>query len=54
MLDEASTNLSIGPKQLIAISRAMIANPAILILDEAMSNIDTITDLLIQDKLKSK
>lgn len=51
-LDEASTTLSEGQKQLLTISRAMIANPTILILDEATSNIDTVTELLIQDSLK--
>lgn len=51
-LDEASTILSEGQKQLLTISRAMIANPTILILDEATSNIDTVTELLIQDSLK--
>lgn len=52
MLDEASTTLSEGQKQLLTISRAMIADPTILILDEATSNIDTVTELLIQDSLK--
>ena len=51
-LDEDGSILSQGQKQLIAISRAMIANPSILILDEATSNIDTVTELLIQDSLK--
>lgn len=51
-LDEASGILSEGQKQLLTISRAMIADPAILILDEATSNIDTVTELLIQDSLK--
>lgn len=51
-LDEASGILSEGQKQLLTISRAMIADPAILILDEATSNIDTVTELLILDSLK--
>lgn len=51
-LDEAGSILSQGQKQLLTISRAMIANPSILILDEATSNIDTVTELLIQDSLK--
>lgn len=52
VLDEKNTTLSVGQKQLLTISRAMIADPAILILDEATSNIDTVTELLIQDSLK--
>src|SRR5699024_5784130 len=51
-LDEASTILSEGQKQLLAISRALIANPLSVILDEATSNIATVTELLIQDILK--
>src|SRR5690606_9349245 len=51
-LDESGSILSQGQKQLIAISRAMLKNPSILILDEATSNIDTVTELLIQDSLK--
>lgn len=52
VLDADGSNLSQGQKQLIAIARAMIREPAILILDEATSNIDTITELHIQDALK--
>lgn len=51
-LDESGSILSQGQKQLIAISRAMLKKPSILILDEATSNIDTVTELLIQDSLK--
>lgn len=52
MLDTEGTSISQGQKQLLTVARAMIANPSILILDEATSNIDTITELKIQDGLK--
>jgi len=52
MLDQDGTSISQGQKQLLTIARAMIAEPSILILDEATSNIDTITELKIQDALK--
>jgi ATP-binding cassette, subfamily B, multidrug efflux pump len=47
-LNEAATNLSQGQKQLLTIARAFLADPAILILDEATSSVDTRTELLIQ------
>lgn len=52
LLKENGSNVSQGQKQLIAIARAMIRNPAVLILDEATSNIDTITEVHIQEALK--
>lgn len=52
ILTHEGSMLSQGQRQLIAISRAIIAKPKILILDEATSNIDTVTELLIQDSLK--
>lgn len=52
VLTQEGSMLSQGQKQLLAISRAIIAKPKILILDEATSNIDTVTELLIQDSLK--
>ena len=54
MINEEASNLSNGQKQLLTIARAMIADPKILILDEATSSVDTRTELLIQkamDKL---
>jgi len=48
MIDEESSNLSAGEKQLITIARAFLADPAILILDEATSSVDTRTEVLVQ------
>jgi len=48
VIDEEANNLSQGQKQLITIARAMLANPPLLILDEATSSVDTRTELLIQ------
>jgi ATP-binding cassette subfamily B multidrug efflux pump len=48
---EGGTLLSIGQKQLLSFARALLADPRILILDEATSNIDTQTEKVIQDAL---
>jgi ATP-binding cassette subfamily B multidrug efflux pump len=48
VLDEEASNISQGQKQLLTIARAILADPAVLILDEATSNVDTRTEVLIQ------
>ena len=52
MISEDSDNISAGEKQLITIARAMVANPPMMILDEATSNVDTRTEQLIQDSFE--
>ena len=47
-IEEGSTNLSQGQRQLISIARAAVANPPVMILDEATSSIDTRTETLVQ------
>lgn len=49
MISENSDNISAGEKQLLTIARAMVADPPMMILDEATSNVDTRTEQLIQD-----
>ena len=51
MLTEGGSNLSQGQRQLISIARAVLADPKILILDEATSSIDTRTEMHIQDAM---
>jgi ATP-binding cassette subfamily B protein len=51
-LHERGQNLSVGQRQLIAFARAVIADPRILILDEATANVDTRTEVVIQNALK--
>lgn len=51
VINEDATNLSQGQKQLLTIARAFLADPAILILDEATSSVDTRTELLIQQAM---
>jgi ABC-type multidrug transport system fused ATPase/permease subunit len=52
-VNERGSKLSVGQRQLIAFARALCADPALLILDEATSNIDTYTEALIQNALKT-
>ncbi len=49
VISEDSDNISAGEKQLLTIARAMVADPPMMILDEATSNVDTRTEQLIQD-----
>lgn len=51
-ISEDSDNISAGEKQLVTIARAMVADPPMMILDEATSNVDTRTEQLIQDSLE--
>ncbi len=51
VVSEHGSNFSQGQRQLIAIARAVLANPSILILDEATSSVDTRTEMQIQDAL---
>jgi ATP-binding cassette subfamily B protein len=53
VLNEESTNISQGQKQLLTIARAILADPKILILDEATSSVDTRTEILIQKAMDS-
>ena len=51
VLDETASNISQGQRQLITIARAFLANPDVLILDEATSSVDTRTEALIQNAM---
>lgn len=53
VIDESSTNISQGQKQLLTIARAFLSNPRILILDEATSSVDTRTEILIQKGMEN-
>ena len=52
IINETSSNISQGQKQLLTIARAFLANPKILILDEATSSVDTRTEVLIQEGME--
>ena len=51
VLDDDASNVSAGERQLLTIARAFLADPAILILDEATSSVDTRTEVLIQEAM---
>jgi len=53
VIDDEGSNVSAGQKQLITIARAFLAEPSILILDEATSSVDTRTEVLIQRAMNS-
>ena len=53
VLNEEASNISEGQRQLLAIARAVLADPAILILDEATSSVDTRTELAIQSAMRA-
>lgn len=53
VLNEEATNISQGQKQLLTIARAILANPTVLILDEATSSVDTRTEVLIQKGMEN-
>ncbi len=53
VLEEDAANLSAGEKQLLTIARAFVAQPSVLILDEATSSVDTRTERLLQQAMAS-
>jgi ATP-binding cassette subfamily B multidrug efflux pump len=52
MIQEGSSNISIGQRQLISFARTLLTNPRLLVLDEATSSIDPYTELVVQNALK--
>ncbi|MDR1067154.1 MAG: ABC transporter ATP-binding protein/permease [Clostridiales bacterium] len=53
IIDEEASNISKGQKQLLTIARAMLAKPSIMILDEATSAVDTLTEALVQEAMET-
>ncbi|MEM2050454.1 MAG: ATP-binding cassette domain-containing protein [Thermoproteota archaeon] len=52
MIQEGSSNISIGQRQMISFARTLLANPELLVLDEATSSVDPYTELIIQRALR--
>jgi ABC-type multidrug transport system fused ATPase/permease subunit len=52
LIRERGRNLSVGQRQLIAFARAFLADPRILIMDEATANIDTLTEVIVQQGVR--
>ena len=53
-VEEGGSNFSAGEKQLLCLARAMLANPRLLVLDEATSSVDSTTDKFVQQMLRSQ
>ena len=53
VIEENASSLSAGERQLLTIARAFIANPSLLILDEATSSVDTRTEVLVQKAMQA-
>ena len=51
VIEDEGANVSAGERQLITIARAFLANPALMILDEATSSVDTRTEVLVQEAM---
>ncbi|MGH3423574.1 MAG: ABC transporter ATP-binding protein, partial [Nocardioidaceae bacterium] len=52
VIDEEGDNVSAGQRQLLTIARAFLANPSVLVLDEATSSVDTRTEALVQEAME--